>query len=131
MAVDSVALPYEQGNRQRWPLFGPLTDAAVTSAVLALELALKHRLGHPPDARLTSGPLIQQGKDASALPGSPEHDQLRDELRSNRNDLIQGNPDTPLYGITAGRIVGIIIDTITVMPPVSRPNRIKADETRS
>lgn len=121
VAVDFVALGYEQGNRDRWPLFGPLTDSAVTSALLAFELALKHHLRHPPDARLTLGPLIQQGKDAGVLPRLTERDQLWGELGANRNDLVHGNPGAPLYGFMATRVIGIIIDTIGVMRSVLAP----------
>lgn len=111
-AVDFVALAYEQANRDRWQLFGPLTNSGVASALLALELALKHRLKSPPGNRLTLGPLIQQGKDAGVLTRSKEHDQLWDELHANRNQLVHGDPEAPLYGIMAARIVGIVIDTI-------------------
>lgn len=37
ITMDVVALAYEQANRERWPLFGPLTDNAVTSALLAFD----------------------------------------------------------------------------------------------
>lgn len=131
VAVDVVALAYEQAKLERWPLFGPFTDSAVTSALLVFELVLKHRLQHPPDARLTFGPVIQQGKDAGVLPRSTEHDLLWDELIANRNDLIHGNPGAPLYGVTAARVVGIMIDTITGMLEVPGPDGVATDETRA
>lgn len=121
MAVDFVALAYEQTNRERWPLFGPLTDSGVTSALLAFELALKHHLQYPPDARLTLGPLVEQAKAAGVLPRSTEHDLLWDELVGNRNDLIHGNPGAPLYGFMAARVIGHIIDTIGGMRSVLGP----------
>lgn len=64
VTANFVAPSYEQANLERWPL----TDSAVTSALLAFELALKHLLRHPPHGRLTLMPLIQQEKDAGVLP---------------------------------------------------------------
>ncbi len=67
---------------------------------------------------LTLGPLIDRGMDAGVLPRSTEHNQLWKELHGTSNDLIHGNPGAPLYGVTAARVVGAIIDTIGVMRSV-------------
>ncbi len=92
---------------------------------------MKHHLRHPPDKRLTPKPLIEQGKNAGVLPRLTEHDQLWEELVTNWNDLRHGNPGAPLYGVTAARVVGSIIDTIRVMRSVLGPFPVPLDETRA
>ncbi len=52
-------------------------------------------------------------------------------MGTNRNDLIHGNPGAPLYGVTAARVVGSIIDTIRVMRSVLGPFPVPLDETRA
>lgn len=112
-AIDYFALAYEQANAGRLHLYELLTNDAFVKAVLALELALRRRLGRGTSVRLED--LISAGIVADILPATDEHQQLWEELRKNRNAITHGDPEESSYGPMTARWIRLVIDAINAM----------------
>jgi hypothetical protein len=115
IAINCTALAYEQMNLKRYELWAPITDKGLSEALVALELALKDRLGKPRDDGCTLGQLIQQGqgKKAGLIPRGPAEDAMWEQVLALRNDLTHRNTDGDMLGPTAVGLVEFAITTIS------------------
>lgn len=95
-AVDYFALSYEQANGGRGQLYERLTNDAFLKAVLALELALRDRLGRGRRVKLET--LIADAVTTGLLAGTPELTAIWTLLRDNRNALAHGREDQSSFG---------------------------------
>jgi hypothetical protein len=112
-AIDYFALAYEQANTGRMHLYQRLTNDAFTKAVLALELALRRRLGRGNSVTLEK--LIQQGIEDGLLPATDEYKALWTELRENRNAITHGDSERSSYGPSTARWIALVINAINAM----------------
>ncbi len=110
-AIDYFALAYEQANSGREHLYERLTNDAFTKVALALELALRRRLGR--GNRVSLECLISAGTAADVLPSTDEYDLLWTELRKNRNAITHGDPDHSSYGPSTVGWIGLVIDAVS------------------
>lgn len=109
-AIEFTALGYEQAHLGRMHLLGHLSRSATTLAVLALELTLKRQLGDRVKRNATLGPLIDAAREHDLLPETGIHGDFVDELLRNRNQIVHGHPDAPVYGLATHQIVGAVVD---------------------
>lgn len=113
IAIDYVALAYEQANAGRLPLYERLTNDAFTKAALALELTLKQWLGRGAGVSLKK--LISEGIASGLLPSTDQYEALWEELRSSRNAIVHGDSDRPNYGLSTARFIRVVIDALNAM----------------
>lgn len=111
--VDYLALAYEQANVGRAHLYERLTNDAFLKAVLALELALRHRLGRGAGVKLYK--LVSDGIALGLLPGRVEYALIWEELRDNRNAITHGDPNRSCYGPSMGRLIALVVDAVIAM----------------
>ncbi len=112
-AIDYVALAYEQANAGRAHLYERLTNDAFLKMALALELALKRRLGR--GNRVSLETLILQGIELGLLSATGDYEELWTELRENRNAITHGDPERSSYGPSTARWIGHVTDVISAM----------------
>jgi len=109
VAIELLALGYEQANRGRMHLFLPLTDSAITAALVAFERMLRHVLDIPDETVATLGWLLEQAQKSGMLSSAPELEVFWKGLRESRNELAHGDPRASHFGATAaGMVAGVI-----------------------
>ena len=108
-AIELTALGYEQANLDRIHLLGHLTKSATTLAVLALELTLKHQLGDRAKRTATLGPLLTLAREHNLLPEAGLQRDFVDELLLNRNQIVHGDRDAPVYGVATHEVIRAIV----------------------
>ena len=129
VARSYFAHAYEQANAGRLELFGYLTNDAFLKTMLAIEIALRDRLGREPKkANLTS--MLKEAQELGLIPTSAELEQQAkalginwDDLKQNRNDITHANPDHPVVGPAAATFIEFlfarIVELYSAPPPAN------------
>lgn len=118
IAIDLYALAVEQLTLDRVHLFNVLTNAAVSSAQLALEMSLK--LAMPPtssgqhdreDLR-TLGYLMKEAKKVGLLKTDGAWNTYWEHVLQDRNDLTHGHREGEQYGVVSWSYMMVMFQTI-------------------